>query len=289
METDYLRVATMLNQDYRRVEALNQEITDKETDFVEVAQPILQTQKITTEEIFTPTSETNVTSSLIRVAIDLTQSTENSKINKSENSRSKFGILELGEYQLWRDQNEIAVIDVSNQKLVVYAEIDNNGSAFLPIQTFQGELFSQNNYSPLVHEISQIYHNLRAEFDDNSVDKAYNFVKLNSSFSNLEKSKTQQIAQTLYTYLQSINVNEIEKPDFFLAYQPETKTIKYQDKQDRNNAFQAELISGNWHNVEVEGNLSLQKLKQIQQAIRMLERQSQPQESKSRNKRLKKL
>ncbi len=103
---------------------------------------------------------------LIRVATDLTDTND-------LNNLSDYTVSQIGDYQIWRDSDEIAIVDTKSDRLVAYGEINSD---FFIKATPQTNLPDLDNQDKLLSKVVKLNPDLNLEYNAKVIDKAHKFI-----------------------------------------------------------------------------------------------------------------
>ena len=102
---------------------------------------------------------------IVRVAANLTEATPFIEV-------SDYIVSQIGDYQIWKDKDEIAVIDTQSNKLIVYGELERDFFAkLIPQNSIQTD-----NSHGLLAKVSKFNPNLDIKYEQNNAREAAAFI-----------------------------------------------------------------------------------------------------------------
>jgi len=102
---------------------------------------------------------------IVRVAANLTEATPLVEV-------SDYAVSQIGDYQIWKDKDEIAVVDTQSNKLIVYGELERDFFAkLIPQNSIQTE-----DSHGLLAKVSKFNPNLDVKYERNDPQKAAAFI-----------------------------------------------------------------------------------------------------------------
>jgi hypothetical protein len=105
---------------------------------------------------------------IIQIAADLSE--DNNLLNQD----ADYTVSQIGDYQIWRDKDEIAIVNSESNQLVAYGETNND---FFTKRTPQRNIPNINDQSRLINKIANYNSGLNLEYKKGTVDRAYEFIQ----------------------------------------------------------------------------------------------------------------
>lgn len=126
--------------------------------------------------------------SLTEIAVDLTE----------KNNNVDYNISQLGDYQIWRDKDDIAIVNATKNLLVVYGEINKD---FFPTEVAEKNLEQFNLSDKLLSKIKKANPEMEIKYNSQEIISAYQkFDSLNCVNKGLDTILFGMIPATLFRY-----------------------------------------------------------------------------------------
>jgi len=140
---------------------------------------------------------------LIEIASSLTRDIQ------PNNSNVDMSMNRIGNYEIWRDQDDIAIINAKDNKIVAYG---NNSQDFFPIKIEESRLDQFNSPDRLLGKITQYNPQMELKYDSNTVANAHEqlrplepvFKALNQQETRPEKSFGQKLSASVKDFVKSL-------------------------------------------------------------------------------------